>query len=191
MSAEVKQCRRVTARCGFRGQRWEGIEPRSPKTTESVRQSQCIPILSRGGFKRLRPHRDGGSRIAAVQNIRASRKVVLVLQSLDGTPQSIHNLASGSAPESIVPSSTGQVRRRLVVVQSSRAPVVDMTACDTEIDHDSNNSAPPDAPPPRVWNEASEESNTDSLDLDGESDTDSLPGSVFPLEEEVFDFQGL
>ena len=32
-----------------------------------------------------------------------------------------------------------------------------------------------------------EESDTDSLELDGESDTDSLPGSVIPLEEEVVD----
>ena len=172
-----------------------GIEPRSSKTTESVRHPVAVhpDFESRGGSRGcVRTQCDGGSRIAAVQNIRASRRVVLVPQSLDGAPQSIHNLASGSAPESVVPSSTCQVRRRLVVVQSSRTPVVDMTACDTEIDHDSDNSAPPDAPPPRVWNEASvEESNTDSLDLDGESDTDSLPGSVFPLEEEVFDFQGL
>ena len=74
------------------------------------------------------------------------------------------------------------------MVQSSRTPVVDMTACDTETDHDSDNSAPADAPPPRVWNEASvEESDTDSLELDGESDTVSLPGSVVPLEEEVVD----
>ena len=40
-----------------------------------------------------------------------------------------------------MPSSTGHVRR-----------IVDMTACDTEIDHDSDNSAPADAPPPRVRN---------------------------------------
>ena len=82
-------------------------------------------------------------------------------ESPDSTPQSIHNV-SGSVPESLVPSSTGHVRRRLVVVQSSRTPVVDMTAFDTETDHDSDNPAPADAPPPRVWNEASvEESDTD------------------------------
>ena len=152
-------------------------------------ESQCIPDVESRGFKRLRRTQcDGGSRIAAVQNLRASRRVALVPQSPDGTPQSIHNLASGSVPESFVPSRTGHVRRRLVVVQSSRTPVVDMTACDTETDHDSDNSAPADAPPPRVWNEASvEESDTDSLELDGESDTVSLPGSVVPLEEEVVD----
>ena len=57
--------------------------------------------------------------------------------------------------------------------------IVDMTACDTETDHDGDNSAPADALPPRVWNEASV---TDAPELDGESDTDSLPGSVIPLE---------
>ena len=46
-------------------------------------------------------------------------------QSPDGTPQSIHGLASGSVSESFVPSSAGHVRRRLVV-QSSETPVVDM-----------------------------------------------------------------
>ena len=43
------------------------------------------------------------------------------------------------------------------MVQSSRTPVVDMTACDTETDHDSDNSAPADALLPRVWNEVSVE----------------------------------
>ena len=39
-----------------------------------------------------------------------------------------------------------------------------------------------------MWNEASvEESDTDSLELDGELDIVSLPGSVAPLEEEVVD----
>ena len=96
------------------------------------------------GFKRLRRTQcEGGSRTPAVQNIRASRRVASVPQSPDGTPESV-NFASGSVPESSVPSSAGHVRRRLVVVQSSRTPVVDVTALDTDTD----------ATPPRVWNEA-------------------------------------
>ena len=144
-------------------------------------ESQCIPMLSRGGSRGcIAP---GVTEVLGSQWFRtcAHRGGWLQCQSPDGTPQSIHNLASSSVPESLVPSSTGHVRRRFVVVQSSRTPVVDMIACDTETDHDSNNSAPADAPLPRVWNEASlVESDTDSLEFDEESDTDSLPGSVVP-----------
>ena len=124
------------------------------------------PDVESRGFKRLRRTQcEGGSRSPAVQNIRASRRAALVPQSPDGTPESIHNFASGSVPESLVPSSAGHVRRRLVVVQSSRTPVVDMTALDTDTDPDTDNFAPADAPPPRVWNEGSarQESDTDFL----------------------------
>ena len=49
-------------------------------------------------------------------------------------------------------------------VQSSRTLVVDMIALDTDTDPDTDNSAPADAPPPRLWNEAAgQESETDSL----------------------------
>ena len=86
------------------------------------------PDVESRGFKRLcRTQCEGGSRSPAVQNIRASRRLVLVPQSFDGTPQSIHGLASSSVSESFVPSSAGHIRRRLVV-QLSETPVVDMTA---------------------------------------------------------------
>ena len=64
-----------------------------------------------------------------------------------------------------------------------------MNAFDTDTDQVCDSSAPANAPPPRVWDEASleQESETDSQELDGESDTESFPGSVLPLEEEVFD----
>ena len=75
------------------------------------------PDVESMGVKRLRRTQcEGGPRIAAIQSIRASRRVASVLQSPDGTPKSIHNFASGSVPESLVPSSTGHVGRRLVVV---------------------------------------------------------------------------
>ena len=67
------------------------------------------------------------------------------------------------------------------MVQSSRTPVIDMTAFDTENDHDSDNSAPTDAPPPRVWNEAQDLEGDVALTADGHnnlgmsgSDTESV-----------------
>ena len=167
-------------------------EPCGPSVKRPCRTGEgrgCIPpmpILVPAKLRRSLPGRQQSVDRQVVQWCveRASRRVALV--PLDGTPQSIRNMASGSVPQSFVPSRAGW--RRKVLVQSGRTPVVDMTACDTEIDHDSDNSALSDAPPQRVWNEASvEKSDTDSLELDGESNTASLPSSVAPLEEEVVD----
>ena len=59
------------------------------------------PDAESRGFKRLRRTQcEGGSRSPAVKNIHASRRVVLVPQNPEGTPQSIHDLASGSVSES-------------------------------------------------------------------------------------------
>ena len=49
------------------------------------------------------------SRIAPVQSFRASRWVVLVPQSPDGTPQSIHNFLSERVPDLVEPNRAGAV----------------------------------------------------------------------------------
>ena len=73
------------------------------------RDDAVDPDVESKGFKRFRrPQCEGGSRNATVQSIRASRRVVLLPQSPDGTPHSIHNLASESVLD-------------LVMVEPSRA----------------------------------------------------------------------
>ena len=125
MSAQAKQCRRVTARNGFRsGLERSNLGPPRRRSQFDTQLDSCDsdeplvrcgrfavlsstsddeaavavrcsseredhsrvavhPDVESRGFKRLRRTQcDGGSRIAAVQNIRASRRVALVPQSL-------------------------------------------------------------------------------------------------------------
>ena len=59
-------------------------------------RTQCIPMFSRGGSRDC-----VASSVREVQfSVRVSRRVTLVSQSPDDTPQSIHNKASGSVSSS-------------------------------------------------------------------------------------------